>query len=139
MTTPIRATTWPSGPKLIADVAHQIRQHAGRDDTQPVWAPSGTHLDVELIGKGAVWRAANGIDPQDCRPAGPAQLQTPPGLWQLGRDRQVQHLSDETFDYGIQEARAASRTIRGLRPEDRHHSPQPYEGQRRSLPPGTSL
>jgi len=139
MTTPIGATTWPSGPKLIADVAHQIRQHAGRDDTQPVWAPSGTHLDVELIGKGAVWRAANGIDPQDCRPAGPAQLQTPPGLWQLGRDRQVQHHSDETVAYSIQEARAASKTVKGLRSDERDHRPPLSEAYRRSLPRGPSL
>lgn len=46
------------------------------------------------------------------RPTGPEQLRTAPALWQQDLDRQVQHLSDETVDYSIQEARAASKTVK---------------------------
>ena len=41
-----------------------------------MWAPPGSQLNVALIGEVAVWRAANGIYPNDPRPTGPAQLQT---------------------------------------------------------------
>jgi hypothetical protein len=67
---------------------------------RPVWAPPGTHRDVELIGEVAVWRAANGIAPHDRRPTGPAQLQTLPALWQRDLDRRIQH-SDKTFDNSV--------------------------------------
>jgi AAA domain len=122
---------------LIAYLAERIRNHPGHDGTQPVWAPPGTRLDVGLIGEVAVWRAANGIDPHDRRPTGSAQLQTPPALWQRDLDRRIQH-TDETFDNSIHENRAASKTFKGLRPEDRHHSPQPSEINRRPLPAGPS-
>ena len=123
---------------LIANLAQHIQHHAGHGGIQPVWAPPGTHLDVELIGEVAVWRAANGIDPHDRRPTGPAQLQTLPALWQRDLERRIQH-SDKTFDYSVDNERAASKTFKGLRPEDRHHSPQPPEIHKRSLPAGPSL
>jgi conjugative relaxase-like TrwC/TraI family protein len=124
--------------QLITVLARHIRHHAGRDGTQPVWAPPGTHLDAAIIGEVAVWRAANGTDPHDRRPTGPAQPHTVPALWQHDLDRQVQHLSDETFDYNIQEARAATKTFKGHRPEHRHSPSEPSEIHRRSLPPGPS-
>jgi hypothetical protein len=122
---------------LIANLAQHIQHRAGPDGIQPVWAPPGTHLDVGLIGEVAVWRAANGIDPHDRRPSGPAQLQTLPALWQRDLDRRIQH-TDKTFDNSVHEERAASKTFKGLRPEDRHHSPQPSEINRRPLPAGPS-
>jgi hypothetical protein len=36
-----------------------------------------------------VWRAANGIDPQDPRPTGGTQLETLPDLWKQHLDRDV--------------------------------------------------
>jgi hypothetical protein len=86
--------------ELIANLAQHIRHHAGHDGIQPVWAPPGTHLDVGLIGEVAVWRAANGIDPHDRRPSGPAQLQTLRALWQQDLDRRIQH-SDKTVDSSV--------------------------------------
>jgi hypothetical protein len=79
-------------------------------------------VDVGLIGEVAVWRAANGSDPHDRRPSGPAQLQTLRALWQRDLDRRMQH-SDKTVDSSVHEKRAASATFKGLRPEDRHHPP----------------
>jgi conjugative relaxase-like TrwC/TraI family protein len=122
---------------LIANLAQHIQHHAGHDGIQPVWAPPGSHLDVELIGEVAVWRAANGIDPHDHRPTGPAQPHNPPALWQRDLDRRIQH-TDKTFDNSIHEDRASSKTFKDLRPEDRHHSPQPSEINRRPLPAGPS-
>jgi hypothetical protein len=122
---------------LIANLAQHIRHHAG-DGIQPVWVSPGTHLDVELIGEVAVWRAANGIDPHDRRPTGSAQLQTLPALWQRDLDRRIRH-SDKRFDNSVHEEGAASRTFKGLRPKDRHHSPQPPKIHRRPLSDGPSL
>jgi conjugative relaxase-like TrwC/TraI family protein len=122
--------------QLITDLAGHIRHPASHDSSQPVWAP--LRLPVDLIRDLAVWRAANGINPHDRRPTGPTQPRTTQSLWQQDLDRQVQHLSSPTFDYHAQEARAASRTAKGLRPEDRRHSPAPLEVDRRPLPPGPS-
>jgi hypothetical protein len=36
-----------------------------------------------------VWRAANGINPQDPRPTGGAQLETLPALWKQRLDRNI--------------------------------------------------
>jgi hypothetical protein len=100
---------------LIANLAQHIQHLAGHDGIQPVWAPPGTHLDVGLIGEVAVWRAANGIDPHDRRPADQAQLQTLPALWQQDLDRRIQH-SDKAVDSSVHEERAAPGTFKGLRP-----------------------
>jgi hypothetical protein len=136
MTTPTGANTWRSD--LIANLAQHIQHHAGHDGIQPVWAPPGTHLDAGLIGEVTVWRAANGIDRHDRRPTGSAQLQTLPALWQRDLERRIQD-SDKTLDNSVHEERAASRTFKGLRPEDRHHLPQPSEIHRRPLSDGPSL
>jgi hypothetical protein len=125
--------------QLITDLADHVRRQTGHNGTQPVWAPLGRPLSADIIGEVAVWRAANGIDPHDRRPTGPEQLRTAPALWQQDLDRQVQHLSDETVDYSIQEARAASKTVKGLRSDERDHRPPLSEAYRRSLPRGPSL
>ena len=66
-----RATTWQSDPKLfIADLAGQVQHHACQGDAEPIWAPPGSHPSTALIGEITVWRAANGINPQDPRPTG---------------------------------------------------------------------
>jgi hypothetical protein len=122
--------------QLINDLAHQIRRHAGHGRTQPVWAPPGAQLNVDLIGDVAVWRAANGINPDDRRPTGPPQPRTTQALWQQELDRQVRLHSDETLPFSVREAPAASTNLRSLRADDRHHPPQPYEGHRKSPPPG---
>ncbi len=72
--------------RLVTDLADQVRGHAGLDETQPVWAPPGSRPNLTIIGEIAVWRAANGIHPNDPRPTGAAStaahsfgpLATPP-------------------------------------------------------------
>ena len=56
--------------QLVADLADQVQDHACQGDAQPVWAAPGSHPSTALIGEIAVWRAANGINPQDPRPTG---------------------------------------------------------------------
>jgi hypothetical protein len=124
---------------LIIDLADHVRRQTGHNGTQPVWAPLGRPMSANIISEVAVWRAANGIDPHDRRPTGPEQLRAAPALWQQDLDRQVQHLSDETVDYSIQEARAASKTVKGLQSDERDHRSPLSEAYRRSLPRGPSL
>jgi hypothetical protein len=49
---------------LVANLADQIQDHACQGDTKPVWAAPGSHPSAAFIGEIAVWRAANGINPQ---------------------------------------------------------------------------
>jgi hypothetical protein len=74
--------------QLVADLAGQIRDLATRADDQPVWAPPGSHSSTALIADIAVWRAANGINPQDPRPTGGerGQLETLPAMWKQRLD-----------------------------------------------------
>jgi hypothetical protein len=83
----------------VADLAGQIRDLATRADDQPVWFPPGSHPSTALIGDIAVWRAANGIDPQDPQPTGGTQLEAAADRWKQHLDRDVaraieQHNSD---------------------------------------------
>ena len=50
--------------QLVANLADQVQDHACQGDAEPVWAPSGSHPDTALVGEIAVWRAANGLNPQ---------------------------------------------------------------------------
>ncbi len=124
--------------QLIALLANDIRQHASRDTIQAAGAAPGAQLSVDLIGDIAVWRAANGVNPHDRRPTGPAQPRTTQSLWQQALDRQVQQQSNPTFDVHAQASDAAGRTTAGLRPEGRRASLPPYEVHRESPQPGPS-
>jgi len=124
--------------QLIADLVDHVRHHAGRDGTQPVWAPPGSRLDAALVSDVAVWRAANGIDPHDRRPTGPAQPQTAPAEWQQRLDRSIAQSGDDPASLDVRRHEAATRTFKGPRWDGRHHSPQPSEIHRRQLPPGPS-
>jgi hypothetical protein len=75
--------------QIVADLADQVQDHASQGDAPPVWAPPGSHLRAALIGDIAVWRAANGINPQDPRPTGGGQLETLPALWKQRLDRDI--------------------------------------------------
>jgi hypothetical protein len=48
--------------------------------------PAGSHPNTALMGEIAVWRAANGIKPQDPRPTGGTQLETFRALWKQRLD-----------------------------------------------------
>jgi hypothetical protein len=76
--------------QLVADLADQVQDHACDGDAEPAWAAPETHLSTALIGEIAVWRAANGINPQDPRPtASGTQFETLPALWKQRLDRDI--------------------------------------------------
>jgi hypothetical protein len=51
--------------QLVADLADQVQDQVGQGDAPPAWAAPGSHPSTALVGEIAVWRAANGIHPQD--------------------------------------------------------------------------
>jgi hypothetical protein len=55
---------------LVADLADQVQDHACQIGGPPVWAAARSHLSTTLVGEIAVWRAVNGINPQDPRLTG---------------------------------------------------------------------
>jgi hypothetical protein len=110
--------------RLVTDLADRIRGHAGEDDTQPVWAPPGSRPDLAIMGEVAVWRAANGIHPNDPRPTGAAQLQTASAFWQHHLDRSLAHGGDDSIGRDIPE-RPPAATTRDRRHEDRPHWSKP--------------
>jgi hypothetical protein len=75
--------------QLVADLADQVQDHAREGADPPAWAIPESHLSTALVGEIAVWRAANGINPQDPRPTGGTQLETLPALWKQRLDRDV--------------------------------------------------
>jgi AAA domain len=83
--------------QLVADLADQIQDHACQGDAQPVWTPPGTHSSA-LVREIAVWRAANGINPQDPRPTGGTQLEMLPALWKQRLDRDVARATNPPAD-----------------------------------------
>ena len=83
--------------QLVADLADQIQDHACQGDAQPVWAAAG-RLSTALVGDIAVWRAANGINPQDPRPTGGTQLEMLPALWKQRLDRDIARATNPPAD-----------------------------------------
>jgi hypothetical protein len=75
--------------QLVIGLANQVRDCAGQNSEQPVWAPPGSHPTHALLGEVEVWRAAVGVDRQDRRPTGAGQLQAASALWQQNLDRDV--------------------------------------------------
>jgi hypothetical protein len=49
--------------QLVINLADHVRNQAGKDGIQPIWAPPGSQPSVGIIGEVAVWWAANGVDP----------------------------------------------------------------------------
>ena len=80
--------------QLVTDLAAQVQDHACQSDGEPVWAAPGSHPSTALIGDIAVWRAANGINPQDPQPTGGGQLETLPTLWKQRLDRAIARATD---------------------------------------------
>jgi conjugative relaxase-like TrwC/TraI family protein len=109
--------------QLVTDLANRIRDHADRADSQPVWAPPGSHPNLAIIGEVAVWRAANGIHPNEPRPTGAGQLQTASALWQHHLDRSLAHASDNIGRPDIQKPPSAQ-TSHDRRRQDRQRLPQ---------------
>jgi conjugative relaxase-like TrwC/TraI family protein len=94
--------------QLVADLADQVHDHARQGDGTPVWAAPGNHPSTALIGEIAVWRAANGINPQDPRPTGGGgQLETLPALWKQHLDRHIARATHPPADARADERQAA--------------------------------
>jgi conjugative relaxase-like TrwC/TraI family protein len=108
--------------QLIADLANQVRDRACHSDAPPVWAVTGSHPSA-LIGEIAVWRAANGINPQDPRPTGGRQLETAPALWKQRLDRHIARSTDSSGNARADE-RQAERTAPSRSYDDRQ---RPYQ------------
>lgn len=92
--------------ELVADLADQVQDHACQHRRPPVWAASGIHPSIALIGEIGVWRAANGIGPQDLRATGGTQLETLPALWKQRLDRHIAHSTDSSTSARADERRA---------------------------------
>jgi hypothetical protein len=89
--------------------------------------PSVGHMSTALVGEIAVWRAANGIDPQTPRPSGGNQLETLPALWKQRLDRDIARATYPATDAPGEE-RQAARTA--LSPRDDRQRPYQGPGQR---------
>ena len=93
--------------QLVADLAEQVQDRVCQGDGSPAWAPSGSHPNTALIGEIAVWRAANGISPQDPRPTGGGELDTAAALWKQRLDWQLAHSTDSSGNDRLDERQAA--------------------------------
>jgi hypothetical protein len=106
---------------LVADLAGQVQDQACQGDGPPVWAAPGSHPSTALVGEIAVWRAANGINPQDPRPTGGGQLETLPALWKQRLDRDIAHSTDSS-----RSARADERQTQGTALSSYNNRQRPY-------------
>jgi hypothetical protein len=109
--------------QLVADLADQVHAHACRQgDTRPVWAATGSQPSTALIGEIAVWRAANGINPQDPRPTGGTQLETLPALSKQRLDRDIARATKPATAATAGKRQAARTALRSY-----HHEERPYQ------------
>jgi hypothetical protein len=118
--------------QLVADLADQVQNDACQADGPPVWSAAGNHPNTALIGEIAVWRAANGIKPQDPRPTGGTQLETFPALWKQRLDRHIAHSADPS-DNARADERQRAHTAHRRRRDDRQ-GPYKTTGQRPNGP-----
>jgi hypothetical protein len=93
--------------QLVADLADQVQDHIYQGDGPPAWDAAGGH-PTALVRDIAVWRAANGINPQDPRPTGGGgELDTAAALWEQRLDRQIARSTDPSGDKRFNERQAA--------------------------------
>jgi hypothetical protein len=118
--------------QLVADLADQVQNDACQADGPPVWFAAGSHPNTALIGEIAVWRAANGIKPQDPRPTGGTQLETFPALWKQRLDRHIAHSADPSDNARADERQQAHIAHRRWR--DERQGPYKTTGQRPNGP-----
>jgi hypothetical protein len=105
--------------QLVAHRADQVQYQACQGDGEPIWIPSGSDPSTAHIGEIAVWRAANGINPQDPRPTGGTQLETLAALWKQRLDRDIANATNPSTDARTDQ-RQAART-----------APSPSDGRQR--------
>ena len=88
MPIPSGGTTWQSDPNW-SPTSPTRSKTTPANVTPSRSGHHGNHPGTALVGEIAVWRAANGINPQDPRPTGGAQLETLPALWKQRLDRDI--------------------------------------------------
>jgi hypothetical protein len=109
--------------QLVADLAEQVQDHVCHGKGPPVWAAAG-ELSTALVREIAVWRAANGINPQDPRPTGGGgELDTAAALWKQRLDRHFARSTHPPADARTDE-RQAAHTALGRWHDDRQ---RPYQ------------
>jgi hypothetical protein len=118
--------------QLVADLADQVQNDACHADGPPVWSAAGSHPNTALMGEIAVWRAANGIKPQDPRPTGGTQLETFPALLKQRLDRHIAHSADPSDNARADERQQAHTAHRRWR--DGRQGPYKTTGQRPNGP-----
>jgi conjugative relaxase-like TrwC/TraI family protein len=118
--------------QLVADLADQVQDHACQGDAPPIWVPPTTQPSTALVREVAVWRAANGINPQDTRPTGGPQLETLPTLWKQRLDRHIARSTDSSSNETFNERQAAHTALR--RWHDDRQRPYHRLGQRPNGP-----
>jgi AAA domain len=118
--------------ELVADLADQVQNDACQAGGPPVWSAAGSHPKTALMGEIAVWRAANGIQPQDPRPTGGTQLETLPALWKQRLDRQIAHSADPSDNARADERQRPHTAHRRWR--DDRQGPYKTTGQRPNGP-----
>jgi hypothetical protein len=96
--------------QLVADLADQVQDHLCQGDGPPAWAAAGIHPSTALIGEIAVWRAANGINPQDPQPTGGTQLETTAALWKQRLDWHIARSTNSSGNETFNERQAAAHT-----------------------------
>jgi hypothetical protein len=128
---PVWGTYLAKRSQLVADLADQVQDHLCQGDRPLAWAVAGAH-PTALIREIAVWRAANGIDPQDPRPTGGFQLDTAAALWKQRLDRHLAHSTDSSGNARFDERQAAHTPLS----RSQHDSRRPYQtpGQRPNGP-----
>jgi hypothetical protein len=129
---PVWGTYLTKRSQLVADLADQVKDHACQGDPKPVWAAPGSHPSTALIGEIAVWRAANGINPQDPRPSGGTQLETLPARWKQRLDRHIARSTDSSANARFDGPQAAHTALR--RWHDGSQRPYQTPGQRPNGP-----
>jgi hypothetical protein len=121
--------------ELVVDLAAQVHDHACRGAGEPAWAPPGSHPSTALIGEIAVWRAANGINPQDPRPTGGGQLDTAAALWKQRLDWHIARSTDSSGNKSFNERHGAHTTPSRSHHDNRHRDKTPSQPPNGSAAP----
>ena len=100
--------TWQSDPNWSPTSPTRSKTTPAKVTPSQSGLPPGSHPSTALIGEIAVWRAANGINPQDPRPTGGGgQLETLPALWKQRLDRHIARATDPSGNARSDERQAA--------------------------------
>jgi conjugative relaxase-like TrwC/TraI family protein len=122
--------------QLVAELADQVQDHACQGDGPSAWAVAGGR-PTALIGEIAVWRAANGVNPQDPRPTGGgAALGTAAARWKQRLDRRIAGSTRSSDSERFSERQAAHTALSRWRQDSRRPYRTPDQRPNRPAAPG---